>query len=77
MAADVESEALILDRAREPADVLGILLQHNDPTPFSGELITGGETRGSGSDNDYIALSFGIQNHSSGFAYNLLINRST
>jgi len=62
MAADVESEALILDCARETADVLGILLQYDDPTPFSCEFITRGETRRSSPNNDYVALRFGIQN---------------
>ena len=62
MATDVESEALILDRARESADVLGILLQDDDPTPLSCEFITRGETGRSGSDNDDIALRLGIQN---------------
>ena len=62
MAADVESEALILDCTREATDVLWILLQYDDPTPFSCELVTRGETRRSGSDNDDVALRFGIQN---------------
>ena len=62
MATDIESEALILDRARETADVLGILLQHDDPAPFCCEFIARGETRRAGPDNDDIALRLGIQN---------------
>ena len=62
MATDIESEALILNRARETADVLGILLQHYNPTPFSREFIARGETRRSGTYNDDIALRLGIQN---------------
>ena len=56
MTADVESEAFILDRAREPADVLTILLQYNDPMPAPCEFVAGRETGRSGPYDDNVAL---------------------
>ena len=62
MTTDVESEALVLDRAREPTDVLRVLFQDDDLLPVSGEFVTGSETCRSGPDNDRIALGLCLQN---------------
>ncbi len=62
MTADVESEAFILDRAREPAYVLRVLLQYNDLMPVPCEFIAGGETGRSGTYDDGVALGLCLQN---------------
>src|SRR5260370_29807707 len=61
MPSDVESEALILDCAREAADILRILIEYEDATSIFGEFGGGSQCGGSGADNDYIAIGVCIQ----------------
>src|ERR1700674_3001086 len=52
MAADVEAKALVADRARDAADVPGILLDHRHRTARPAELIRGGQSCWTGADDD-------------------------
>jgi hypothetical protein len=56
VAADIESEALMLHGAADAADIDGILLDHRHRLARLGQQVGGGQARGPGTDDGNVDL---------------------